>query len=255
MAKRKKSPPPTSSSSEQATQQANESSNAASPAANQLPSPRAQFFVSLAIVFHFGALLAAFSANLAPSYLQGQITSWLSAYAVTTNQAYSSVPLELTHAEPFDFPLLVEFLPANNQGSEPVEVWERMLLPGSSSANELHDLRWSRWPNLCRVIQLIAADQPDSEILSDIAARLVEMAEKRSDKPFGSIRLIAPRVLSYDEDASVNSGESTLEDDTLAPTIVYRATIVRDSTQQISLIPEQNPLRTAKPVAGQPERP
>ena len=256
MAKRKKSATPISSTSEQATQQSRESSEAASPAVNQPPTPRTQFLVSLAIVFHFGALLVALSANLAPSYLQGQFTAWLSPYAVTTNQAYSSFPLELTHAEPFDFPLFVEFLSTTSQGSAQGEVWERMLLPGSSSPNAaLHDLGWSRWANVCRVIQLIAADQPDSEILSDIAARLVTMGENKSDKRFRSIRLIAPHVLSYDEDASVVSGERSLEDDALAPTILYRATIVRDLTQQISLVPEQIPLRTAKPFTGQPERP
>lgn len=256
MAKRKKNAPPISSSLEQASQQTSEPIFQSHSAIDGPPSPRMQLLVSLVIVFHFCALLVAFSANLAPSYLQGQLTAWLSPYTVTTNQAYNAFPLELTHAEPLDFPLYVELLHSNQQGSEQSEDWQRMLLPGGSSRKlASHDVRWSRWSNLSRVIQLIAIEQPDSEILSDIAARLVVTAEKQTGDTFRAVRLIAPRVLSYDQDARVFSGESSLEDDELSPTVVYRATIVRDSASQISLVPEQIPLRTAKPVVSKSERP
>lgn len=256
MAKHKKSRPSISSSSIQASQETSEAIHESHSAIDGLPSLRMQLSISLAIAFHFCALLIAFSANLAPSYLQGQLTAWLSPYAITTNQAYNAFSLELTHAEPLDFPLYVELLPVNQQDGKQSEEWQKMLLPGSSSRKfASHDVRWSRWSNLSRVIQLIAIEQPDSEILSDIAARLVVIAEEQTGNSFRAVRLITPRVLSYDQDARVFSGASSLEDDELSPTVVYRATIVRDSTSRISLVPDEIPLRTAKPVVGQSERP
>ncbi len=204
------------------------------------------------ILFHFGALLSALAANLSPSYLQGQLTELLSPYSATTSQTYNSIPLELTHAEPFDFPLQVELLPSDEAGED----WQSMLLPGSHSRvpNSL-GFRWSRWPNISRVIQLIATDQPDSEILSDIVARLVVIAERQTGRTFRAVRLRTPKVLSYDDDALLASGQTSLQDNDPSVEVAYRATIIRESERDISLIPEQLPLRTAKPVREQRERP
>jgi hypothetical protein len=209
------------------------------------PSGRAQVLVSFILVAHFGALLVTWSANLAPSYLQGNLTALLSPYLVTTNQAYNAFPLELTHAEPFDFPMHMELLPSDEQHG----VWQVMAVPGMESAGgQVMDNRFSRWANYSRVIRLVASEQPDSEILSDIAASAIRYAEQRSGQTYKAVRWVAPKILSYDQDALVYAGQLTEGEGELAPQVVYSAVIVRDPTEGLSLIPEQAPLRTSKPL-------
>jgi hypothetical protein len=208
-------------------------------------SGRAQALVSLVLIAHFGALLVTWSANLAPSYLQGNLTALLSPYLVTTTQAYNAFPLELTHAEPFDFPMHIQLLATDEQRG----VWQFMALPGLGDADSsATDNRFSRWSNYSRVIRLVASEQPDSEILSDIAASAVRYAEQRSGQTYRAIRWVAPKILSYDEDALVRTGQLIEGEGELSPQIVYSAAVLRDAAGGLSLIPEQAPLRTAKPV-------
>ncbi len=214
------------------------------------PSPRLRSIVSLLVVAHLATVLIALAANLAPSLLLGKMTQLTSAYAGTTNQIYTGLPLELTHAEPFDFPLNVEMQSSELTGTE----WQAMPLPGiEQPRTDSHQLRFSRWSNFSRVMRMVATNQPDSEILADIAARLVELAEKREQQTFQGIRFIAPKVLSYDEDALLASGQSTKHDEELLSTIVYSATILRDVDGRLSLVPQQIPLRTAKPLLRERE--
>ena len=216
------------------------------------PSPQVRWVASALICAHFTAILVGLSANLSPSYLQGQLTAWLAPYLVTMGQSYQALPLELTHAEPFDFPLWVELLPSD----EPNAQWQPLLLPDTrqtideSSSGGL-DQRFSRWANYSRLIRLIATEQPESEILSDIAVQLVRNAASQSARRqrFQAIRLVAPKVLSYDEDAQVASGQLDLGAEVLAPTIVFEASVLEAPSGELSLVPSLSPLRTAKPLA------
>lgn len=219
------------------------------------PSPRVRSLASALICAHLAALMLGLSANLAPSYLQGQLTAWLSPYLVTTGQSYQALPLELTHAEPFDFPLWVELLPSDESNAS----WQPLRLPNTRQTTDESsrrgvgglDQRFSRWANYSRMIRLIATEQPDSEILSDIAVQLVRSAAAQSARRqnFRAIRLVAPKVLSYDEDAQVASGQLDLDADLLAPTIVFEASVVEGPSGELSLVPSLSPLRTAKPLA------
>jgi len=98
------------------------------------------------------------------------------------------------------------------------------------------------------MIRLVAAEQPDSEILSDIAASAVRYAEQRSGQTYRAVRWVAPKIPSYDQDALVHAGQLTEGEGELSPQVVYSAVILRDATGGLSLIPEQAPLRTSKPV-------
>lgn len=215
---------------------------------DQLPSQRQRTIVSVVVSAQFLALLITLSANLAPSFLQGKLTRLLSPYLVTTNQAYNAFPLELTHAEPFDFPMYIEFRAEDSASDR----WEKLNLPGiTNPASSLAAWRYSRWTNLSRVVRLIFTEQPDSEILSDITAHLVDVAEQQSGDTFREVRWMAPKVLSYDEDARLANGEEALAGEAFSPSIVYSATVVHGPAGQLSLVPQQAPLRTAKPI-GQP---
>lgn len=188
------------------------------------------------ILTHFTALLLTLSANLAPSYLQGRLTAWFSSYLVTTNQDYTALPLELTHADAIDFPLVLE---VHRTGDEP-QSWREVKLPHA------------RWQNFSRWIRLISVDQPESELLADVLAHFAGVIEERQSKELDAIRLVAPKVLSYDEDALVAGGEPASE--SFEQEIAYKAHIIRDPlTHQIQLVPAQDPLRTSKPVHS--ERP
>lgn len=225
------------------------------------PSPRARWVASTLICAHLAAVMLGLSANLAPSFLQGQLTAWLAPYLVTTGQSYQALPLELTHAEPFDFPLWVELLPSDEDHAQ----WQPLLPPGTRQAMDESsegdvgglDQRFSRWANYSRMIRLIATEQPDSEILSDIAVQLVRNAAAQSARRqnFRAIRLVAPKVLSYDEDTQVASGQLDLDAEVLAPTIVFEASVVGEPSGELSLVPSLSPLRTAKPFAQRKPQP
>lgn len=248
MAKRKKVASLEDSSSDVSGQEPTSPGAIGLPADDLLPSQRQRTIASMVISVHFLALLITLSANLAPSFLQGKLTRWLSPYLVTTNQAYNAFPLELTHAEPFDFPMYLEFRSANSASDR----WEKLDLPGiTNPTSRLAAWRFSRWTNLSRVVRLIFTEQPDIEILSDITAHLVGVAEQQSGDTFREVRWMAPKVLSYDEDARLANGEAGLTEDEFSPSIVYSATVVHGPAGQLSLVPQQIPLRTAKPV-GQP---
>ncbi len=212
------------------------------------PTKTLRWFVSIAILLHFGVLLFQLSANVAPSYLQGRINVWLSPFIVTTNLDYGATPLELTHAAPIDFPLLVELLPASADATDS-QAWQILELPNAMlSANRGWDFRRSRWPNYARLIRLVEIDHPDSELLADIAIPFVQFAEKRSREEFRAIRLRAPKVLSYDEAAALASGRLELNAEEAVGTLVFGANIVRKVDSMV-LVPFQEPLRTAKPAA------
>jgi hypothetical protein len=210
-------------------------------------SSRVQLLVSCLIVFHFGALLLALSANMAPSYLQGELAAWLAPYSVTTGQAYDAVPLELTHAESIDFPLLVEL----HRSQDGPQDWQMVEPPDvSRSRSGEVNMRYSRWPNLSRLTRLIALDDPESDVLSEIAAQAVIATQQADQDTYDQIRLVAPKVLSFDENSIVAAGQAAFISDELSREVVFSGWIVRDAEQGIKLIPQQDASRTSKPLVS-----
>ncbi len=201
--------------------------------------------VSALVIVHFCLLVLALSANVAPSYLQGTLTGWFAPYLVATCQDYGAVPIELTHAQSLDFPLLLEFK-TDEEASEP---WRQVQLPGARQLRgQPVDLRLSRWPNLARLIRLLSVDQPESEMLSDIGAQLVLFVQKHTKKPVSAIRFVAPSVLSFDQDRLLSTGQAALIQGDIEQQIVFSAAVIHDSAGRVSLVPQQPPLRTSKPV-------
>lgn len=198
------------------------------------PSAKVRVVASLLVVLHFSALGIALSANLVPSFLQGELLAWLSPYLQTTRQAYGAVLLEWTHAQAIDFPVAVEWQTADSE-------WSPLPWGGS-----LQRVPPSYWPNLGRNVRLIAEDQPDNELLCDIAFRLLQHAGG-SDENIVAIRMLQPHVLSFDEDLIVAAGRESLIEAELEPDVFFAASVVRDNDgQAVGLIPWQAADRTAK---------
>lgn len=193
-----------------------------------------QRILSVVIVGHLGALLLALTSNFAPSFLQGELMGYLSPYLTTTHQSYGALPLELTHADAIDFPMHIEIKKTGRD-------WSSLKLPGFET-----DVRHSRWPNLARILAIIAQEEPESEILSEIALRLVHVAEQRSSTPISAIRLVQPHVLSFDEDSVVSSGGGALLEDELGAEIVFSAQVVCSADASIGLVPTQTASRTSR---------
>ncbi len=203
-------------------------------------------FMSFLVVAHFLALILTLSSNLGPSYVQGELGRWAAPYLVTTNQKYVALPLALTHADTIDFPLWIELRPS---GSGP-DAWQRFDLPGSSSGRGEASLTRSRWPNFSRMVRLVAEEQPDSELLAEIAAQVVRAAEARQEARFDQVRFVQPHVLSFDEDAIVDQGQASLIAQELEDEVVFTANVVRDSRGDIGLVPMQESSRTSKPLSS-----
>lgn len=213
--------------------------------------------VSLLIVLHGLALFVAVSSNLAPSYVQGRILTRLAPYLNMTHQAYIALPLELTRGEPADFPLRVELQPAAANAATDVagQVWQPMSIARLVDFAEAPtDQRATRWVNVARWLSLTASADPEDEILSDFSARCVALAEKQTGQRYSGVRLISPKVLSYDEDMALTGGMREPSDEAFQPTVVYRANIVRlregTSEERLSLVPAQPAARTAKPKSS-----
>src|SRR5690606_19425426 len=105
-------------------------------------------------------LLLALSSNLAPSYLQGRLLDAVGPYLHGTHQYYHALPLELTRAEPLDFPLRVE-LQAETTGSDseqsPAE-WQSLSLAGLFGSDRIQGKASdARWHNLARWLTLISS--------------------------------------------------------------------------------------------------
>ena len=210
------------------------------------PSANTRRWVSIVLALHCALLIQSLAANLAPSLIQGKIAAVVDPYLVTTGQAYGRLPLELSHSEPMDFPLAIE---ARRAGEAE---WRAVELPGvsTSSAGESNE-RWSRWPNFARLTRFAAVGNPESEILSDIASRLVHVADGQRRAPVEAIRFVAPKVLSYDEDAIVVDGQGDMLADQLAPAIVYSAHVVRQAGRPPLLLPSLDTSRTARPAVAE----
>lgn len=213
--------------------------------------------VSLLIILHGFALLAAVSSNLAPSYLQGGLLNRLAPYLNMTHQAYNALPLELTRGELIDFPLQVELQSqaSGNETDVAAQAWKPMAIErlvdfaGAPAAQ-----RTTRWPNIARWLLLTASADPENEILSDFSAQCIGLAEKQSGQRYSGVRLISPKVLSYDEDLALVSGMRESSDEEFQPSIVYSANIVRlgegTGQERLSLVPAQPTARTAKPTSS-----
>lgn len=218
--------------------------------------------VSLLIILHGFALLIAVSSNLAPSYLQGRILNRIAPYLNMTHQAYNALPLELTRGELADFPLQIELQTQapNNEIDVAEPIWQPMTVEGLVDFDKAATTqRTTRWPNVARWLSLTASVDPENEILSDFSAQCVRIAEKQSGQRYSAIRLISPKVLSYDEDLALVGGMRESSDEAFQPTIVYSANIVRlgegTGQERLSLVPAQPAARTAKPTSSSEVQP
>lgn len=242
--------------------------------------------VSLLIILHGFALITAVSSNLAPSYLQGRILNGLALYLNTTHQAYNALPLELTRGEPADFPLRVELqTQAMSTATKTHDAERRATLKAelqtqaTSTATDVAGPAWqpltiaglvdfdqaptaqraTRWANVARWLSLTASADPEDEILSDFSAQCVTLAEKQTGQRYSGVRLVSPRVLSYDEDLALAGGMRDPSEEAFQPTVVYSANIVRlgegTSQERMSLVPAQPAARTAKPTNSSEVRP
>lgn len=238
------------------------SGNSTGEDSNQRSGPGAGLrgLISLAIILHGLCLLLAVSSNLAPSYLQGRLLDVVGPYLHVTHQYYHALPLELTRAEPLDFPLQVE-LQTETTGSDLAQnagEWQPLSLAGLFEGERIqgsgHD---SRWHNLARWLTLIHSADAESEILADFAAQTVQLAERQSGQRYQAVRFISAKVLSYDEDLALAGNLRASDDEAFQPNVVYSARIVRLDNQaavgeaessRLSLVPAQEALRTAKPV-------
>ncbi len=187
--------------------------------------------ITLAVVFHFSALLTALASNLTPSYLQGEIMHGLSAYLVPLHQSYGALPLEWTHASNLDFPVRLE-----------------IREQGQSSWRDATPSAATRWPQISRILTLITEDQPDSEVLSEIAFQFVRQFELREQQQVAAIRWIQPHVNSFDEDLLIAAQQTVFIEDNLQPEILFAARVVRDGKVAQGLVPELEASRTALPV-------
>ena len=68
-----------------------------------------------------------------------------------------------------------------------------------------------------------AIDDPESEILSEFAAQAVKAMQRGRQEEFDRVRFVAPKVLSFDEDAIVAAGQGSLISEELSPEIVFSA--------------------------------
>ncbi len=208
----------------------------ANAALSSLPS-WLQGLCSLAITLHLFALLIALSSNLAPSYLQGKLLGLLSPYLVTTHQIYRTVPLELTHAEKQDFPLVFEALDSDGSDNQ----WREL------TATDLPPLSSKHWSNFSRWFALTAEQQPEAEVLADLSARYLNRAEASTGARYQAVRAVIAKVNSFDEDFALQLGVASTDDAAYQPSELFRAFVVRRENRPLSLVPAQAPLRTSKP--------
>lgn len=168
--------------------------------------------------------------------------SFLAPYQVTTSQTYGGQPLELTHAEDFDFPLVVQVR------YQDAETWESL----DADVFQLANQSISRWPTLARAFQIIASENAESEMLGEIAFRFVRLSESQSTESSNTksaieaIRFLRPIVPSYDEYSASTPELQELVG--LKPETVYEAQVVRDEDRSIGVIPAQEAYRSAKPA-------
>lgn len=192
---------------------------------------------SLAVIAHFAVLITSLFANYAPSYLQGEVLTLLEPYTIPTHQAYRALPLHLTHGESVDFPVQLQAKIGDATAWEDLQIgtWE---------------LSSTRWRNLARRIVLIAEDDPENEILSEIAIRTVDRVNSLRSRKLTAIRFVQPYMLSFDEDSLVQAGQAELLGD-MEPTVLFQAEVVYEQGQVVGLLPDIGESRVS-PVAKAP---
>ncbi len=219
------------------------------------PSAKSRKWISLLIAIHFATMAIALSANLAPSFLHGEVLPWLAPLHVTSGQDYILLPLELTHAAKIDLPMAVEIRLVDQQK------WRSLALPQIADKPAVADsqqiVNWSssrsRWPNLSRLITWIALEQPSSTVLPEFSFQLLKYAAAHEQDieidQIAEIRLVQPHVLNYDEFVQLNRGQGELLANQLDAEIIYGAHVVHTATGEIRLLPMQEPALTAKPLS------
>ncbi len=204
------------------------------------PSPRLKRLLSVVVVFHFAATLVALASNYSPSYVQGVVMDYLSPYLVTTHQAYGAMPLELTHGNAIDFPVAIEVQREESSNWDKLELWKTG-----------QEERRSRWNSLGRIITIVTEDQPESEVLSEIANQIVRHAEAtntRETAEITAVRIVQPHVMNFEEDLIfASSGESFIEADLVAETL-YAAKVVRSDGLVVGMLPVQEASRVSESI-------
>lgn len=200
-------------------------------------------FISVLICLHFAALLASLASNMSPSFVQGKLQDFLSPYLVTTAQDYGAVPIELTHADPMDFPAFVQV----HRRSDPKQLWQSVQLP-AVAGESVRPINWtrSRWANISRFTRLIAEDFPDSEILSEIALSILNSSQVEDPENVDGIRIVAPHIPDFDEFEIVMLEGEEFTSASFQDQVVYSADVVRSTAGEIGLVPFLQDLRTSK---------
>lgn len=198
---------------------------------------------SLVIVVHFFALLVALSANLFPSALQEKFTLGLSGYLVSTSQNYGSLPLELTHSEPFDYPLIVQ-VRRKKDGK-----WKTAEFAGYKEG----DYSFSRWMNMARLVRLAVEENSENEILGEIGFGLSRHIDGENPRDaIDAIRLVQPIVLNFDQATATPEEQRDILG--LAPKTVFQAAVIRRDGEIVGVVPAQESYRSSKAqVSGESE--
>lgn len=212
--------------------------NTTSAAENGLPAeyvkPRQRILASVLIAGQLGLLLFSLLANLSPSILQDRISAIAGVYLVTTAQDYGAVPIELSHGEVLEVPMRIEV----HQAGEAADRWTTLFPTPSTPAHQ--------WPNVSRLMRLIATEIPDSEILSELVARAIAISSPRDVQDADYVRITAPYMASYDEFSIAGEGRSENIRMLYPDSVVFSAKIVQSSDGDLLLIPNQDPSRTSK---------
>ena len=184
------------------------------------------------VLFHFFCWIVTWNANFGQSLLYGDVLGWTANYMVPTGQHFGAAPFEWTHGEPLDFPVRVEVLEQDEIGWVPL-----------SAANET-----ARWPIFARYLTIVADDDRESELLSEIAFHVLRSCEDDLG-PTKQIRFLRPLVPSFDEQAAIAMGQESYLGELLDGDEFFRARIIRADQEIVGLIPAQPDYRSS-PLGG-----
>lgn len=219
-------------------------STAATTNAGRL-TPAQQGLVSGCLVVHLGILLLSLSANLSPSFLQLEMLSWTSMYSVTTAQDYGAVPLEWTHGESLDFPMLIEV----HQQGQPQDRWTTLELPNVTVSSQ-RPVQWSasRWSNVSRSVRLLYNDTQASEILAELAARRLATAPESLSSDVDRIRVVSAVVVDYAQHQEAMANQLSIAE-AFDDEVLFVADVLKTTNGQVVLVPAEEAMRTSKAQA------
>jgi hypothetical protein len=106
-----------------------------------------------------------------------------------------------------------------------------------------------------RILRLVLDDEPESEIVAEIALTAIRRTTPqepmdRAEKRLKAIRFVQPYVPSYSDAELIMEGMQD-EVDT-APRVIYEAAVVYEGSQPVGLLPKLESYRSAKASAARP---